>query len=76
MTTESIADVLDKALPLASSSGSVAIIAVKCCQQILTDYLPPDSPIDEIKCISQLLQVLDDKRVVRAMDDVYTPSLG
>ena len=47
-----------------------AIATIKECQDILSEYIVPNSGISDHECINRLLGVLDDKRVVIPMREI------
>lgn len=50
-----------------------AISTIIKCQNILAEYVVPDSGINDHECINRLLAVLDDQAVVKGINDILTP---
>lgn len=41
--------------------------AIRAAQDVLAEYIVPDSGIPEMECVNRLLSILDDQRLVRIM---------
>jgi len=60
--------------PLIDFAPKAAAVIIKC-QQILAEYVVPDSGITDSECINRLLEILDDQELVKGMkflDDYAT----
>lgn len=51
-----------------------AISTIIKCQNILAEYVVPDSGISDHECINRLLSVLDDQNLVIKINSLLTPS--
>lgn len=58
---------------LVQRHGLIATEAVRKAQDILAEYIVPDSGITDVECVNRLLGVLDDQRLVAAM---HHPAAG
>lgn len=44
-----------------------AVATISLCQNILADYINPESKITDSECINMLLEVLDNQELVKQM---------
>ena len=47
-----------------------ALTAIILSQRVLAKYIIPDSGISEHECINQLLEILDDKELVKQLNRI------
>ena len=47
-----------------------AVATIIRCQQVLAEYIVPDSGISEHECIKRLLGILDDQTLVKEIAEI------
>ncbi len=58
------------------SGRDEAIAAVRAAQDVLAEYIVPDSSISDFDCVNRLLAILDDQVLVRALKSTPPPTVA